>query len=104
MLDSARLSSALLLLITEGAVLSSLFLEKRWWCRHLCQIGGMNGLFARLSITELCAQAGACSGTCSSYSCFKGSPADGEGLATAGCSLGTHSVHLQDNRNCVPCT
>jgi len=76
--DSARLSSALLLLITAGAVLSSLFLEKRWRCRHLCPTGGTNGLFARLSITELRAQPGACSGTCSSHSCFEGGPANGE--------------------------
>ncbi|QEY31309.1 4Fe-4S binding protein [Synechococcus sp. RSCCF101] len=101
--EVARLSSLLLLLITAGAVLCSLLLEKRWWCRHLCPIGGMNGLFARLSILELRAQAGTCSGTCSSYACFKGGPADGEGLATAGCPLGTHPAHLRDNRNCVLC-
>lgn len=30
-------------------------------------------------------------------------PAEGEGLATAGCPLGTHPAHLEDNRNCVLC-
>jgi NAD-dependent dihydropyrimidine dehydrogenase PreA subunit len=63
----------------------------------------MNGLFAKLSILELRAEAGTCSGSCSSYACFKGGPADGEGLATAGCPLGTHPAHLTDNRNCVLC-
>jgi len=63
----------------------------------------MNGLFAKLSILELRAQAGTCSGSCSSYGCFKGGAADGEGLATAGCPLGTHPAHLADNRNCVLC-
>jgi NAD-dependent dihydropyrimidine dehydrogenase PreA subunit len=63
----------------------------------------MNGLFAKLSIFELRAQAGTCSGSCSTYACFKGGPADGEGLATAGCPLGTHPAHLSDNRNCVLC-
>jgi NAD-dependent dihydropyrimidine dehydrogenase PreA subunit len=92
-----------LLLITAGAVLGSLRFEKRFWCRYLCPVGGMNGLFAKLAISELRAQAGTCSGSCTSYACFKGGPAEGEGLATAGCPLGTHPAHLTDNRNCVLC-
>jgi len=101
--NTAWLSSCLLLLITAGAVIGSLRFEKRFWCRYLCPIGGMNGLFAKLSILELRAQAGICSGNCSSYACFKGGPAEGEGLATDGCPLGTHPAHLRDNRNCVLC-
>jgi len=101
--NTAWLSSCLLLLITAGAVIGSLRFEKRFWCRYLCPIGGMNGLFAKLSILELRAQAGICSGNCSSYACFKGGPAEGEGLASEGCPLGTHPAHLRDNRNCVLC-
>ncbi|MFQ6538838.1 MULTISPECIES: 4Fe-4S binding protein [Aphanothece] len=101
--DTAWLSSCLLLLITAGAVVGSLVYEKRFWCRYLCPVGGMNGLFAKLSVLELRAQVGTCSGSCSTYACFKGGPADGEGLATAGCPLGTHPAHLSDNRNCVLC-
>ena len=101
--NTAWLSSCLLLLITAGAVIGSLRFEKRFWCRYLCPVGGMNGLFAKLSILELRAQVGTCSGSCSTYACFKGGPADGEGLATAGCPLGTHPAHLADNRNCVLC-
>lgn len=101
--NTAWLSSCLLLLITAGAVLASLRFEKRFWCRYLCPVGGMNGLFAKLSILELRAQVGTCSGSCRTYACFKGGPADGEGLATVGCPLGTHPAHLSDNRNCVLC-
>ena len=101
--DTARLSSYLLLLITSGAVLCSLVFEKRFWCRYLCPVGGMNGLFAKLSILELRAQSGTCSGSCTSYACFKGGPAEGEGMASEGCPLGTHPAHLSDNRNCVLC-
>lgn len=101
--DTAWLSSCLLLLITAGAVVSSMLFEKRYWCRYLCPVGGMNGLFAKLSILELRAEAGTCSGSCSSYACFKGGPAEGEGMETSGCPLGTHPAHLQDNRNCVLC-
>ena len=100
---TAWLSSCLLLLITAGAVIGSVLFEKRFWCRYLCPVGGMNGLFARLAISELRAQIGTCSGSCSSFACFKGGPAEGEGLATPGCPLGTHPAHLSDNRNCVLC-
>ena len=31
----------------------------------------MNGLFAKLAIVELRAESGTCSGSCSSYACFK---------------------------------
>ena len=101
--NTAWLSSCLLLLITAGAVLGSTLFEKRFWCRYLCPVGGMNGLFAKLSILELRAESGTCSGSCSSYACFKGGPAEGEGLETDGCPLGTHPAHLTDNRNCVLC-
>ena len=101
--NTAWLSSCLLLLITAGAVVGSLLFEKRFWCRYLCPVGGMNGLFAKLSILELRAEAGTCSGSCSSYACFKGGPSDGEGLETNGCPLGSHPAHLSDNRNCVLC-
>ena len=101
--NTAWLSSCLLLLITAGAVVGSLLFEKRFWCRYLCPVGGMNGLFAKLSILELRAEAGTCSGSCSSYACFKGGPSEGEGLETNGCPLGSHPAHLSDNRNCVLC-
>jgi len=101
--NTAWLSSCLLLLITAGAVVGSLLFEKRFWCRYLCPVGGMNGLFAKLAVSELRAQIGTCSGSCSSFACFKGGPAEGEGYATAGCPVGTHPAHLADNRNCVLC-
>ena len=101
--NTAWLSSCLLLLITAGAVVGSLAFEKRFWCRYLCPVGGMNGLFAKLAISELRAQIGTCSGSCTSFACFKGGPPEGEGYATAGCPVGTHPAHLADNRNCVLC-
>ena len=101
--NTAWLSSCLLLVITAGAVIGSLLFEKRFWCRYLCPVGGMNGLFAKLSILELRAESGTCSGSCTSYACFKGGPADGEGMETTGCPLGSHPAHLSDNRNCVLC-
>ena len=69
--QSAALSSWLLLLITFGAMIGSFFFERRIWCRYLCPIGGMNGLFAKLSMTELRARQGVCSAECDTYTCYK---------------------------------
>jgi transcriptional regulator with AAA-type ATPase domain/NAD-dependent dihydropyrimidine dehydrogenase PreA subunit len=99
----AYLSGCLLLLITAGAVIFSLLFERRFWCRYLCPIGGMNGLFAKLSMTELRAQQGICSATCTTYQCYKGGPQKGEGMETGGCPLYSHPAQLQDNRDCVLC-
>ncbi|AFY72482.1 transcriptional regulators containing an AAA-type ATPase domain and a DNA-binding domain [Synechococcus sp. PCC 7502] len=101
--NTAYLSAYLLLLITAGAVICSLIFERRYWCRYLCPIGGMNGLFAKLSITELRADQGTCSAECTTYQCYKGGVQKGEGLETNGCPLYSHPAQLQDNRDCVLC-
>ncbi|PSC70095.1 ATPase AAA [Micractinium conductrix] len=102
--DVAALSSWLLLLITAGAMIGSWFFERRIWCRYLCPIGGMNGLFAKLSMTELRARQGVCSSTCSTYSCYKGGPAvPPEGMETLGCPVYSHPAQLASNRDCVLC-
>ncbi|MGE5659283.1 MAG: sigma 54-interacting transcriptional regulator [Actinomycetota bacterium] len=101
--NTAYLSACLLLLITAGAMIFSAIFERRFWCRYLCPIGGMNGLFAKLSMTELRAQQGTCSAECTTYQCYKGGPQKGEGLETDGCPLYSHPAQLEDNRDCVLC-
>ena len=101
--DTAYLSACLLLLITAGAMIFSAIFERRFWCRYLCPIGGMNGLFAKLSMTELRAQQGTCSAECNTYQCYKGGAAKGEGQETNGCPLYSHPAQLADNKDCVLC-
>ena len=101
--NTAYLSACLLLLITAGAMIFSAIFERRFWCRYLCPIGGMNGLFAKLSMTELRAQQGTCSAECTTYQCYKGGAAKGEGQETNGCPLYSHPAQLTENRDCVLC-
>jgi len=101
--NTAYLSSCLLLLITAGAIVFSQIFERRFWCRYLCPIGGMNGLYAKLSMTELRAQQGTCSAECTTYQCYKGGPEKGEGQATDGCPIYSHPAQLEENRDCVLC-
>ncbi|EFJ50727.1 nitrogen assimilation regulatory protein [Volvox carteri f. nagariensis] len=101
---TAALSGWLLLLITAGAVVCSLVFERRLWCRYLCPIGGMNGLMAKLSVTEVRARQGVCSGECNTYHCYKGGCSTlPDGLESPGCPLYSHPAQLTDNRNCVNC-
>jgi polyferredoxin/CRP-like cAMP-binding protein len=108
----ADLSTWLLLIITAGAVIGSLIYERRVWCRYLCPIGGMNGMFAKLSMVELRSTQQVCGSQCSTFGCYRGSPATPatfaqalptEGQATEGCPLYSHPAQLHDNRDCVLC-
>jgi len=101
--NTAYLSSWLLLLITTGAMVGSALFERRVWCRYLCPIGGMNGLYSKLALTEIRASKGVCDSECDTYHCYKGGPAEGKGQATNGCPLHTHPASLKDNRDCVLC-
>jgi transcriptional regulator with AAA-type ATPase domain/NAD-dependent dihydropyrimidine dehydrogenase PreA subunit len=101
--NTAYLSSFLLLLITAGAIIFSSIFERRLWCRYLCPIGGMNGLFAKLSIIELRGQQGTCAAECSTYSCYKRGAGVGEGMTTEGCPVYSHPAQLVDNKDCVLC-
>lgn len=101
--NTAYLSACLLLLITAGAMIFSVIFERRFWCRYLCPIGGMNGLFAKLAMTELRAQQGTCSASCTTYQCYKGGAALGEGQETNGCPLYSHPAQLNANKDCVLC-
>ena len=108
----ANLSAWLLLAITAGAVIFSQIYERRLWCRYLCPIGGMNGMFAKLSMVELRSTPQVCGSQCHSFGCYKGSGATpvtfadalpNEGQATGGCPLYSHPNLLQDNRDCMLC-
>ena len=101
--NTAYLSAWLLLIITAGAVTCSLIFERRFWCRYLCPIGGMNGMFAKLSMIELRAQQGTCSAECTTYQCYKGGVAKGEGQETNGCPIYSHPAQLEENKDCVLC-
>lgn len=108
----AYLSAWLLMIITAGAIIFSLIYERRLWCRYLCPIGGMNGLFAKLSVLELRSTQQVCGSQCSTFGCYKGSaatavnfsdPLPTEGQATGGCPLYSHPAQLKDNRDCMLC-
>ena len=104
---SPPFSCWLLLIITAGAMIFSLFYERRLWCRFLCPIGGQNGLFAKLAITEVRARKGVCGAECSTYGCIKvrgraGGRVWGGGSADLFFFRPPHPSHPQGNETPVP--
>jgi polyferredoxin/CRP-like cAMP-binding protein len=109
---TAYLSSWLLIIIAAGAIIGSMIYERRLWCRYLCPIGGMNGMFVKLAAIELRSTQQVCGSQCSTFGCYKGGEATPvnfanalptEGQATDGCPLYSHPAQLTDNRDCVLC-
>jgi polyferredoxin/CRP-like cAMP-binding protein len=109
---TAYLSAWLLVTIAVGAVVGSVIYERRLWCRYLCPIGGMNGMFAKLAMVEVRSAQQVCGSQCSTFGCYKGSAETPvtfvqalptEGQATGGCPLYSHPAQLQNNRDCVLC-
>lgn len=108
----ANLSAALLVIIAGGAVIFSIIYERRLWCRYLCPIGGMNGMFGKLAVLELRSTQQVCGTQCHTFGCYQGGEATPvnfpdalptEGQATGGCPLYSHPAQLLDNRDCMFC-
>ena len=71
--------------------------EKSAWCRYLCPMGGMAGLFSMSSFIEIRSNKNACTTICTTHDCFKGSE------RADPCPMFLHLQFLSDNRNCKVC-
>ncbi len=87
----------LLLTIFAFAVIVSVVFEKQSWCRYLCPLGGMMGLFAKTSPFELRADRHICASQCTSNECFMGTKLH------EGCPFGQMAPTLRSNRFCKMC-
>jgi polyferredoxin len=69
--ESPRGSGYLLLLLTTMVIATSVFYERRTFCKTLCFLGGLAGNYSRSGMVELRGTPEICK-TCKSQSCFKG--------------------------------
>ncbi len=91
-------NTGLLLLTIFGlAVVFSVIFERQSWCRYLCPLGGMMGVFAKVSAFELRADRNVCASQCVSNDCYVGTK-DREG-----CQFGQMVPSLRSNRFCKMC-
>jgi len=96
---SASVSKTAFLIFTIlfAAIIVDFIFEKSAWCRHLCPLGGMAGLFSMSSLIEIRANRNVCATICTTHDCFKGSDKAGP------CPMFLHLSFLSDNRNCKVC-
>ncbi|RSD25164.1 4Fe-4S binding protein [Mesobacillus subterraneus] len=70
--ESPRGSGYLLLLLVTMVVVTSVYYERRTFCKTLCFLGGLAGNYSRAGALELRGTPDICK-TCKSQACFKGS-------------------------------
>lgn len=70
--ESPRGSGYLLLLLVTMVVITSVYYERRTFCKTLCFLGGLAGNYSRSGALELRGTPDICR-TCKSQACFKGS-------------------------------
>jgi len=87
----------LLLTIFLLAVIISIVFERQSWCRYLCPLGGMMGVFAKVSPIELRADRNVCASQCTTNDCYVGTK------NREGCPFGQMAPTLRSNRFCKLC-
>lgn len=87
----------LLLSIVLLATIVSVIFERQSWCRYLCPLGGMMGVFAKVAPIELRADRNVCASQCTSNECYVGTKDH------PGCPFGQMAPSLRSNRFCKVC-
>ena len=87
-------ATGLLLLTLLGIALAcELLLGSRSWCRHLCPLGRMIGLGARLSLLEMRSNPNVCISRCRVDDCIK----------ERACPMGLHPTGVNNSDDCILC-
>lgn len=94
--ESPRGSGYLLLLLTTMVVGTSVFYERRTFCKTLCFLGGLAGNYSRSGMLELRGTPEVCA-SCKSQSCYKG---DGR---TEGCPMFEYVRTMDSSADCNLC-
>lgn len=95
-MESPRGSGYLLLLLTTMVVGTSVFFERRTFCKTLCFLGGLAGNYSRSGMLELRAAPEVCK-TCKTQSCYKGNG------KTEGCPMFEFPRTMENSADCNLC-
>lgn len=83
--------------VTIGSIVFSIFFTRRAWCRYLCPLGAINAIFAMPSILEVRSNRHLCLNRCEDHACYTGD------LEKAGCPMFRHPFMVDNNRDCIVC-
>lgn len=95
--NSPLLTASIILAVSAGSFIFSIFYKRRVWCRYLCPLGAVNAIFAMPSVLELRANRHLCLNRCREHVCFCG---DDE---QEGCPMFRHPFLVDNNRDCIMC-
>ena len=94
---SPLLTASIILAVSAGSLIFSIFYKRRVWCRYLCPLGAINAIFAMPSVLELRANRHFCLNRCREHVCYRGDEDQ------AGCPMFRHPFLVDNNRDCIMC-
>lgn len=94
---SPAVTGWLLVFILGGAVVFSVLYQRRVWCRYVCPLGALSGIYATTAVVELRADPDICLTRCKTKDCYVGNE------RAEGCPLFEFPQTLESNRNCNLC-
>lgn len=90
-------TAGFILLLSFTAILLNWIFKEETWCRYLCPMGYLGGVFSCLAVVELRANNTVCTSQCRSTPCHKGDERN------SGCPMGLFPVLLTSNQFCKMC-
>jgi hypothetical protein len=75
----------------------SIFFPRDTWCRYVCPMGNLIGLFAMASIVEVRADPDICVNKCTTDDCYHGTE------DKQGCPMFQHLMYVDNNQTCKLC-
>jgi polyferredoxin len=90
-------SGVLLVSLVAAAVLGAMLFRREVWCRHLCPLGRLATSLAPASPLQLTAKQRVCASTCTTHSCYKGTP------EVSGCTVFHHPLEGKQAYRCKLC-
>lgn len=95
--NSPASTACLFLSILGFAVIFSILFERAVWCRYLCPLGYMTGIFSKLSIFEIRANTSVCNSECRLPTCYNGTEEN------KGCPMYLGVFNMYTNESCIFC-
>jgi len=95
---SPSMTAILALCMVGMAVMTALFFEKRAFCRHVCLVGRITGIYSLFSPVELRPQSAEVCKDCDTKDCYRGNE------TATGCPTNLFPGNLKENTYCTLCT
>ncbi|PIE88570.1 MAG: hypothetical protein CSA04_01225 [Bacteroidetes bacterium] len=92
------LTAGIILAVSAGSFVFSIFFKRRVWCRYICPLGAINAIFAMPSLLEIRANKHFCLNRCREHVCYRGVESQ------EGCPMFRHPFLVDNNRDCIMCT